>query len=240
MKIFSEPIPSAVQSDGSSAGLGTSVQSPLTFGLVLCGGVVAVLFTVIYLLEGITRPGYNGWQQPISALSLGPGGWVQQASFILFGVLQILSAVGWYRFLTPGRGGIWFALFQGLSGLGPIGAGLFSMDPFPGYPPGNILSNSTLHGTLHTICAYTIIISLVLSCFTLSARLWSGAHWRGWAVYSAISGVLMLILWEIFVQYPTSPSAGLVERLSAGSHDLWMCALLVTLLFHNGRHHFSR
>jgi Protein of unknown function (DUF998) len=170
----------------------------------------------------------------------GPGGWVQQANFILFGVLQILSAVGWYRFLMPGRGASWFALFQGVSGLGLIGAGLFSMDPFPGYPPGTTLSTSTVHGTLHTICAFTIIISLALSCFTLAKRFWSEAHWRGWGVYSGISGALMLIFWAIFVQYPTSPGAGLVERLSAGSHDLWMCALLVTLFVRRRRQRFSR
>jgi polyferredoxin len=109
------------------------------------------------------------------------------------------------------------------------------MDPFPGYPPGAAPTTSTAHGMLHTICAYTIIISLVLSCFTLASRFWSGAHWRGWAVYSSITGVLMLVLWEVFVQYPTSPVAGLVERLSAGSHDLWMCAALVMLFFQHRR-----
>ncbi len=43
------------------------------------GVVAAVLFTLIYLIEGVTRPGYNAWPQPVSALSLGPGGWIQQA-----------------------------------------------------------------------------------------------------------------------------------------------------------------
>jgi hypothetical protein len=37
------------------------------------GVAAAVLFTLIYLIEGMTRPGYNAWQQPVSALSLGPG-----------------------------------------------------------------------------------------------------------------------------------------------------------------------
>ncbi len=240
MMHISRPTSPASQSDTSSVDMGKGLQSPLTFGLMLCGGVGAVLFTASYLLEGISRPDYDAWQQPISALSLGPGGWVQQANFIVFGVLLLLSAVGWYRFLTPGRGAMWFSLFQGIAGLALIGAGVFSMDPFPGYPPGAAPTTSTAHGTLHTICAYTIILSLVLSCFTLSKRFWSRAYWRGWAVYSSISGVLMLILWEVFVQYPTSPVAGLVERLSAGSHDLWMCLLLVTLLFQHRRQRLSR
>jgi hypothetical protein len=27
---------------------------------------------VIYLIEGVTRPGYSAWQQTISSLSFGP------------------------------------------------------------------------------------------------------------------------------------------------------------------------
>ena len=61
----------------------------------LCGVVGALLFTAVYLLEGPTRPGYDAWVQPISALSLGRGGWVQQANFALYGVLLVLSALGW-------------------------------------------------------------------------------------------------------------------------------------------------
>ncbi|HEU5198679.1 MAG TPA: DUF998 domain-containing protein [Ktedonobacterales bacterium] len=242
MAHISEPTSIAGQSDLSSYSLWKGLQSPLTFGLMLCSGVGAVLFTAIYLLEGVTRPGYDAWQQPISALSLGPGGWVEQANFIVFGVLLVLSAVGWYRFLTPERAAIWFLLLQSIGGLGLIGAGLFSMDPFPGYPPGTTLSTSTTHGTLHTICAFTIIFALALSCFALAAHCARVLHWRGWAAYSGIAGVLMLVLWMAFIQYPTSPASGLVERLSAGSHDLWMCLLLVALFFqrrslHNDEKH---
>lgn len=231
MAHLSEPTSIASQSDLSSAGLGKGLQSPLTFGLVVCGGVGAVLFTAISLLAGVTRPGYDAWQQPISALSLGPGGWVQQVNFVVYGVLLVLSAVGWYRLLTPERSALWFSLLQGIGGLGLIGAGVFSMDPFPGYPPGAAPTTSTVHGTLHTLLAYVLILTLALSCFTLAAHFARILHWRGWAVYSGVTGVLMLVLWEAFVQNPTSPDAGLVERLSAGSHDLWMCALLVMLVF---------
>jgi hypothetical protein len=68
--------------------------------LLSCGGIGALPFTGIYRVEGITRPGYDAWQQPISALSLGSGGWVQRVNFVVFGVLLVLSAAGWYRFLS--------------------------------------------------------------------------------------------------------------------------------------------
>ncbi len=230
MEHVSEPTPSTSGPALSPSGLGHGVLSPLTLALVSCGGVGALLFTVTYLLEGITRPGYDAWQQPISALSLGPGGWVQQVNFVVFGILLVLSAVGWYRVLTPERGAIWFPVLQGISGLCLMGAGVFSMDPFPGYPPGAALPAATVHGTLHMLFAWALILTLVVGCFALATLFWRVPGWRGWAVYSVITGVLILIFWELFVESATGPLGGLVERLSAGSHALWLFALTATLV----------
>ncbi len=54
-----------------------------------CGTLASVLFATTYLIEGATRPYYSALQQPISALSLGPGGWVQQVNFVAFGVVGL-------------------------------------------------------------------------------------------------------------------------------------------------------
>jgi Protein of unknown function (DUF998) len=221
----------------SSSELWQGLQSPLTFGLVICGGIGAVLFTAVYLIEGFTRPGYDAWLQPISSLSLGPGGWVQQVNFVVFGALSLLSAVGWYRLLLPWRALLWFPLFQGISGLCLIGTGVFSLDPLPGYPPGATPGPSTLHARLHTIFAWAIIISLALGCFSLGGYLWRLPHWRGWGVYTYLTGFLILIFWGAFQQGASgnvawlTPVTGLTECLSAGSHALWMCVLVATLFF---------
>ena len=114
------------------------------------------------------------------------------------------------------------------------------MDPFPGYPPGATLAPSTVHGTLHSILAWVLILTLAMGCFAFAqyARV---AHWRGWFVYSLITGMLILIFWGSFVQGASGtvaglvPLAGLAERLSAGSHDLWICLLVVTLFFRRRR-----
>ncbi len=229
MAQLTETSSNASPSETSSSDLRQGRLSPLNFGLMSLGGIGAVLFTAVYLILGITRPGYDAWQQPISALSLGPGGWVERANFIIFGVLLVLAAVGWWRFLEPRKGAFWFPLLQTIGGLALIGAGIFSMDPFPGYPPGTTPGASTLHGTLHTILAYIVITSLAISCYALAARFWNMAHWRGWATYSLIAGIIMQILWGVFVSSPISPVAGLVERLAAGGHDIWMCVILVLL-----------
>ena len=240
MEYIAEPSSMAERSDMPSRWQ-KSLRSPLTLGLISCGAIGAFLFTVTYVLEGITRPGYDTGTQPISALSLGPGGWVQQVNFVVFGILLVLSAVGWYRFLAPGRAAIWFPLIQGINGLCLIGVGVFSMDPFPGYPPGVTLTSSTVHGTLHSSLAWVLIITLALGCFAFAQYARVLLHWRGWFVYSLITGMLILIFWGAFVQGANGTIAGLVpltgltERLSAGSHALWMCLLVVTLFFRRRR-----
>lgn len=55
--------------------------------LLTCGVVEPVLFNGAYLVEGATRPVYDAWRQAASALSLGDGGWMQIANFIVFGLL---------------------------------------------------------------------------------------------------------------------------------------------------------
>lgn len=228
MENSSGPAPLAGQSEMAPSGMGSGPVSSLTLGLVSSGGIGAFLFTATYLIEGVTRPGYDAWQQPVSSLSLGPGGWVQQVSFVVFGLLLLLSAYGWYRFLTPGRAATWFPLFQALSGLGLIGAGFFSLDPNPGYPPGAVLTAPTLHGTLHAVCAYEIILTLACGCFILARRFAVEARWRGWTVYSVMTGGLILIFFALFVL--GSAPGGLIERLSTLSHALWLSLLTAVLL----------
>ena len=223
----SEPISTANRSDSSSE-LWKGLQSPLTFGLVACGGIGALLFTAVYLIEGFTRPGYDAWLQAIAALSLGPGGWVQQVSFVVFGILLLVSAVGWYRILVPGRDAIWFPVLQGISGLCLVGIGVISV-----------------LAPLHTILAWALIISLAFGCSALGTQLVRVRHFRGWAVYSYITFALILIFWGAFEQGTSGnvawliPITGLTERLSAGSHALWICVLVATLFFSRRRPRIS-
>ena len=239
MEYISEPS-SMVRRPDMSSRWQKGLRSPLTLGLISCGAIAAFLFTVTYTLEGITRPGYDAGTQPISALSLGPGGWVQQVNFVVFGILLIISAVGWYRFLAPGRATIWFPLIQGISGLCLIGAGVFSMDPFHGYPSGAALAALTVHGTLHSILAWVLIPTLELGCFVFAQYARILLHWRGWFVYSLITGILILVFWEAFILGANgtiaglAPLTGLTERLSAVSHALWLCLLTVTLFLKRG------
>jgi len=115
--------------------LNGALLSPIALFLIGCVAFGGVLFALTYLIEGVTRPGYNAVQYAISVLSLGPGGWVQQLNFVVFGVLALASAVGWRLALTPGVGKVWYPLLKAIIGAGLIVDGFFSQDPVVGYPP---------------------------------------------------------------------------------------------------------
>src|SRR5215472_2858383 len=85
--------------------------------LLTCGTAGSLLFTITYLLEGATRPDYNAWQQAVSALSLGPGGWVQQVNFVFFGLVTIAMAFVWRQILKGDVGATWYPILRGLEGL---------------------------------------------------------------------------------------------------------------------------
>lgn len=220
------------RTEASSSGLGGDALSPLTLVLVSCGGVGALVFTATYVIEGFSRPGYNWLQQPVSALSLGPGGWVQQVNFVVFGILLLLSAVGWRRVLTPGRASLGFPLLQSLIGLCMSVVGFFSQDPLPGYPPGAVPTAPTVHGTLHADTAYVLFVALAVGCFVLARRFAVESRWgRRWARYSVITGVFILLLFVLFIgTIGTALPSGLYERESAVAHALWSCLIVAALL----------
>ena len=165
---------------------------PLRAWLLLAAGTAGGLaFTGVYLAEGATRAGYRALAQPISALSLGPGGWVQQLNFIVFGVLVCLSAAGWRAALAPGRGAVAFPVLRIAAGAGLVMDGLFAQDPSGGYPPGARPGAVTVHGQLHTLFAVITITALASGCFVLAARFAAEPAWRRWAVPAAPNAVMI-------------------------------------------------
>ncbi len=100
--------------------------------LLYAGVIGPLLFIVVFLIEGATRAGYKPWLMYVSQLATGPGGWLQVANFLTFGMLVIAFAVG-LRFATRSNAApILLALF----GAALLVAGIFSTDPGLGYPVG--------------------------------------------------------------------------------------------------------
>ena len=197
------------------------------------GALVSVLFTAVYLVEGVTRPYYDGWRQSISALSLGPGGWVQQADFALLGLNLVLVAFAWGRALTDGVGATWYPLVRGLEGISLVAIGLFSTDPAYGYPPRTptVPPFSTLHGVVHFACLFLIIFAMMAGLFIMAARFWRDPHWRGWPTFSIVCAVLInlfIVLFGVGNGHGFG-YAGVLERVATNIETVWTVALVVRL-----------
>jgi hypothetical protein len=212
------------------AGLEGGALSVRAWLLLAAGTVGGLVFTGVYLAEGATRAGYRTLVQPISALSLGSGGWVQQLNFVVFGVLVCLSAAGWRAALAPGRGALAFPVLRVIAGVGLVMDGLLAQDPSGGYPPGARAGVPTVHGQLHTLFAVITIAALAGGCFVLAARFAAEPLWRRWAVVAAAAGVATIVLIAAFgAAGGHGGLAGLWERAAGGATSVLTVAVLARL-----------
>jgi Protein of unknown function (DUF998) len=217
----------------------TQVYSLTTRLLVACGAIGPLLFIVVFLIEGATRPGYSVWHNFVSDLSLSNQGWMQIANFLICGVFMLCFALGLRQVLRSGKGAVWGPLLLGIFGLSLIIAGLFVTDPSLGYyPPGTSSSIHTLHGTVHGANAPLAFGSLTIAIFVLARRFASDPAWRGWALYSLITGILFVgffIACLVVAQLdqsgvlPNSPT-GLLERIAIIIGWGWLALVAIRLL----------
>lgn len=183
----------------------------LTIGV---GGTL--LFLLIYLIEGATRPGYNAVQQTISSLSFGPTGWIQRADFIMCGVSVIWLAFVWRQILKGGVCARWYPIIHAIEGVGLIGVGIFTQDP------------------LHTACLIVIVSAMSVGLLVIARRFWGAPHWRGWATFSVACGLWPMVLMPFFgialnPHSALNPYTGLIERLATSPDILWGVVVLIPL-----------
>src|SRR5437667_11968886 len=169
-------------------------QSPVTRFLIAGGAIGPLLFIFVLLIEGATRPGYSAWHNYGSSLSLGDQGWMQIANFLVCGLLTLGFAIGLRQVFQTGRGSVWGPILLGVFGASLIVAGLFVTDPSLGYPPGTHGSGpQTLHGTIHGVAGLIAFSSSAIASFVMARRFAGDPNWRGWALYSIVTGVLVVM-----------------------------------------------
>lgn len=183
-----------------------------TTTLLRCGMVAGPLFVAAFLVEGATRADYHPLRHPVSSLQLGGTvGATQIANFLVAGLLTLAFALGVRPALRAGgRDSIWGPLLIGAVGIGLIGSGIFIIDPVSGYPPGTpAISDYTWHGALHDLFSVPTFVGWPVACLVF-ARRFAGWGQRGWAIYSAASGVLFAVMFVLTSQ-AFSQATGLVE-----------------------------
>jgi hypothetical protein len=218
---------------------GGAVTNPITRLLVLGGVVGPLLFIVVFLIEGATRPGYSAWRNYVSDLALSDQGWQQIANFIVCGLLVIGFSVGLRRVLRTGKASIAGPLLLGLFGVGLLVAGLFPTDPGRGYPPGAPLSGTptTFHGWVHGINAIPVFLLLATLPFVLARRFADEPGAPAWATYSRIVGAVIILTFiggnviGPLSEHGVIPRlSGLVQRIQLITGWTWISSIAYHLL----------
>jgi hypothetical membrane protein len=189
-----------------------------------CGVLASALFTLVWLIEGALRPGYDPYRNWISELALTDRGWIQIASFLLSGTLVLVFARGLRAAMPTGPGSVWGPRLIAATGVALVAAGLFVIDPGLGYPPG-AEAVQTWHGALHDLAGSVMFLSLVAATIVYSRRfarpyaLASGiAVLLGWLAAGVLAGLDYAGVW--------SPApAGVAQRLSVLVGFGWLAYL---------------
>jgi hypothetical protein len=198
---------------------------------------------IAFLVEGVLHPDYNPLRHSISTLALGSFGWIQSLNFIVASLLTLAFAVGVRRVLRLEMRSIWGPLLIGLWAVGLIGAGIFVTDPTAGYPPGTPakIENPSVPGILHNLSAGLGFPALVVACLVF-ARWFAARRERGWAFFSALSGVFLLIS-VVLASYafPRTEGlglfGGLFQRIAVVCGWGWLTALAIYLLMKRSASH---
>ncbi|KIH98159.1 hypothetical protein LP52_14600 [Streptomonospora alba] len=190
------------------------------------GSGAAVLFVAVFLVDGWTRPGYSPMRHPVSALALGPRGWLQAADFLCCGLLITAAAAGVLGATAHPLLAAAIAVF----GLALTASGAFRMDPMRGYPPGapegtpDAFSPShRVHDAAGAVVFLSLPAAAGIAAFALDGVLWSA--------YSGLTAVALLVLFGLFGRAWEGdwPNTGLIQRLTIIVGWTWLALLLADL-----------
>jgi hypothetical protein len=205
--------------------------------LLYAGIAGPLLFIAVFLLEGITRPGYSQWRNFVSQLSTGDGGWVQVVNFLVCGTLVLLYSIGLRQALRGTRGAIGAPVLLGLFAITLLVAGIFSTDPGLGYPPG-APQVQTSSGAIHGLAGLFAFTLLPATCFVMAWHFATEPNSRPWTIYSITVGLLMVALFVAFAtvssmdeagKWPNAPT-GLLQRIAIIAGWTWMAMVAWHLL----------
>ena len=125
---------------------------------------------------------------PVSVNAWGQYGWLQDVNFVVFGLLEIIFALG----LQGGvkSGGIWTKIGSTL--LIVFGMAML----FSGFPIEDVHYGAphSVHGWIHFISFFVFLGSSIPACFFVWLRLREDPLWRGYDWYCLGTGLLAVLL----------------------------------------------
>ena len=197
-------------------------------------GVIApILFVKAFLVEGWLRPDYDPISMYVSALSLGPRGWTQISSFLIFGALLFLFTRGIAAEFPDGK-----ASRGGLTLLTIIASGYFLSGPFVMDPMNTPLDQATVHGTIHGILGGIVFLLMPISIFVYLRRFRIDPRWQsiqGWTLWLGIICAVADIFFTVVSKSPNLQITfinwfGLIQRSVIIPFMVWIFVFALAML----------
>ncbi|BCJ34268.1 hypothetical protein Athai_17710 [Actinocatenispora thailandica] len=193
----------------------------VTRSLLGYGVLAGPFYVLVSLAQAMTRRGFDLAHHDWSLLANGSLGWIQIANLVLSGAMVVAAAVGMRRALAGTPGCRWVPRLVAGYGIGLVLAGAFVADPANGFPigtPAGRAAEVSWHGMLHLAAGGLGFLCLIAACLVYARRLRRLGH-RGWALYSALTGVLFLVSFAGITS--GSSSAPVVLGFTAGVLLAW-------------------
>jgi hypothetical membrane protein len=192
--------------------------------LAITGIAGPIVFVVFIGAQSLVHPDYSQVKLPISALAAWPGGWVQDANFVLFGLLTILFAIGLHLGVRRNRAAVIGPGLLMLSGVGLIIAGFFPWRSVDGdfvVPAGYLLG------------APLSFLGAGAGFIVLLRRVAADPRWHGVGPYALGSGIAIVASFVATFALVIPPSAplhswgGLMQRATLA---VWFpCTVVLAL-----------
>jgi len=179
--------------------------------LAVAGIAGPIIFVLGVVVQSLFHPDYSQVRLPISALAAWPGGWVQSANFVVFGLLTIACAIGLQLGVRPTRLGAFGPALLVLSGVGLLIAGVF---------PWKVVEGDFVVPAGHLLGALLSFLGTGSGFIVVSRRMAADPRWRGVATYALLSGIAIVALFVMTFALVIPPSAplhswgGLVQRMT--------------------------
>jgi hypothetical membrane protein len=194
------------------------------------GVIGPILFAAVFTVEGSLRPGYDPTSMYVSALSIGPRGWIQIANFMVFGALLLMFSRRVAAELRHGK-----ASLAGPLLLAIIAVGLFLSGPFVMDPQDTARAALSSHGWLHLLFGAIVFTAMPTSCFVFFRRFRQDRHWRWLRVWTLVAGAVIVAAIAIQKILPVvAPDsfhnvAGLIQRVELLTYLIWIVAFATRL-----------
>jgi hypothetical membrane protein len=189
------------------------------------GMIGSALFVAVFTIEGALRPSYAWLSTYISALSLGPRGWIQMTNFVLLGALLFVFARGVAAEFETGKASRGGPILLTIIAILFVVSGPFVMDPM-----GTPLDQVTVHGTIHGLAGGIIFTLMPIICFVFLRRFRADPAWRPLSAWTLVLGIVVAAAVLMLTATSKSPALqsafsawqGLIQRTIVVPFMLWI------------------